>query len=295
MKKISALIVLLIFGYLLWNISHYKNDLVNFWGSINFLLVTLFALPIYLFNILAWHATTRVLNFKIDLLTDAQIWMYSNISRFLPGGIFQYPSRIFLLTKQKVSHLKSLMAILLELLFSLGVGGIFSLSILTIISQDEALSKFQIPLLILLLFFVPLSFGNRQLINIFSKVLKKLKRPEYQALESLNLPTSRLFLLALAFSSTFIFPGLTLFALSNLDITKLPTVLGMYAFSWMVGYLSIFAPGGFGVMEAVLAFLLSFYMPLPTATLLAIIFRVVLLSSEALSFLGLYILARLKD
>ena|SRR3989344_463090 len=72
----------------------------------------------------------------------------------------------------------------------------------------------------------------------------------------------------------------------NIDLNPLFifTLTSFYAISWLVGFLSFFSPGGLGVTEASLAFLLSTLIPLPIATTIALLFRLILTLSEILIF-----------
>lgn len=53
-----------------------------------------------------------------------------------------------------------------------------------------------------------------------------------------------------------------------------------YAFTWLVGFLSVLTPGGLGVREGLLGLLLANYMSTSQATLIALLCRVWMLSAE---------------
>ena len=55
-----------------------------------------------------------------------------------------------------------------------------------------------------------------------------------------------------------------------------------FAFAWIVGFLSFLTPGGLGIREGLLGVLLANYMPVPQATLVALVCRVWMLSAEML-------------
>ena len=61
-------------------------------------------------------------------------------------------------------------------------------------------------------------------------------------------------------------------------------ITGFYAFSWAIGFLSLFSPGGVGITEITLSYLLSFFMPLSLASSVAILYRFFLTISELLLF-----------
>lgn len=53
-----------------------------------------------------------------------------------------------------------------------------------------------------------------------------------------------------------------------------------YAFAWIVGFLSFLTPSGLGIREGLLGLLLSSYMPVPQATLVALLCRIWMLTAE---------------
>ena len=53
-----------------------------------------------------------------------------------------------------------------------------------------------------------------------------------------------------------------------------------FAFAWVVGFLSFLTPGGLGIREGLLGLLLANYMPIPQATVIALLCRVWMLSAE---------------
>ena len=56
----------------------------------------------------------------------------------------------------------------------------------------------------------------------------------------------------------------------------------IFAFAWIVGFLSFLTPGGLGIREGILGMLLANYMPASQATLVALLCRVWILSAEIL-------------
>ena len=69
--------------------------------------------------------------------------------------------------------------------------------------------------------------------------------------------------------------------------------VGGYALSWAVGYVAVFAPGGIGIREAVLAAVFSVFAPSEQIAVYAAMNRVVWVISEVL--LGLFFLFQDKD
>lgn len=57
-------------------------------------------------------------------------------------------------------------------------------------------------------------------------------------------------------------------------------LMACYALAWIVGFLSFLIPSGLGVREGLLGLLLANNMPVPQATLIALLCRVWMLSAE---------------
>ena len=69
-------------------------------------------------------------------------------------------------------------------------------------------------------------------------------------------------------------------SLAPVDWTDVGTLTACYAFAWIVGFLSFLTPGGLGIREGLLGLLLSSYMPVPQATLIALLCRLWMLLAE---------------
>jgi hypothetical protein len=63
-------------------------------------------------------------------------------------------------------------------------------------------------------------------------------------------------------------------ALTPLDWSLLPVLTGIFVAAWVMGFVVVFAPQGLGVREGVMVLLLSFYMPVAAASVIAVAFRV---------------------
>ena len=69
-------------------------------------------------------------------------------------------------------------------------------------------------------------------------------------------------------------------SLAPVGWTNVGVLTACYAFAWIVGFLSFLTPGGLGVREGLLSLLLSIYMSVSQATLVALLCRVWILSAE---------------
>lgn len=68
--------------------------------------------------------------------------------------------------------------------------------------------------------------------------------------------------------------------------------VGIYTASWIIGYVTFFAPSGLGVQDVSIAALLSVFVPLPIASAIAILFRIILTLTELLTVLIVFWLTK---
>lgn len=290
-KIISIAFVFIGFGYLVVNIFSNRTLLIESFSKFsvsNILLVTLLLLPLYLINAISWHVITKLLKLKMSFKKNIYIWVITNLSRYLPGGIWQYPSRIFLLSSNNVTKTTSTFAVLIESLLNLLVGlSIVFLSsflwkpILRINQSIPIIIVFVILIMLLLWFFLKRF--------IFKKILTQFDTFP-------NVSPGWIILLLFLFFAQFLIPGSVLYILvSNIEavsITQLPIFVGIYTFSWLAGYITFFAPSGLGVQDVSIAALLSVFVPFPVASAIAILLRVIMMVSEAMTILAVFYMMR---
>lgn len=296
---IPILVISALFGLLIWNIvKNWQQIITANWhlSYPNLFLLIIFSVAIYPINILSWHILTKALNLNLSIATNAKIWMYSNLSRFLPGGIWQYPSRVYLISKQNISKSVAATAIILETFFILLTG---SISVLLLIFFGELHFSNEIKIIFFTIFLVSMLaiIFSKSLVNklvfFLSKILKK------PSLSSVFIPMKLMPQVTLIFFLQFVTNGLVLYILSgsvvDLKLSQVPLFVGIFALSWLLGYVSLVAPSGLGVQEASIATLLSLMMPLPIASVVAILFRFILLISEASVLFLVFIFAKRFD
>lgn len=284
----------LLLGFLFWNIAVNWQEVSNVaWNfrSLNTLVLLLFLLLVYLVNVFSWHMVTRVLGAKVSFGGNFRIWMLSNLSRLLPGGIWQYPSRVYLLSREGVTKRVSITAVILEglLILALGSGTVF-LSLAFWQLPEEFKGAQNLLWLFLVLPLMIFSLANPKIATGAARIIKKLTGREGKLLSEIHLPLYWLIPLAVLFFARFFFTGGALFFLTNIAAPLgwefFFVIIGIYSLSWLLGYVAVFAPGGLGVVEVSLAALLSLYIPFALASIIAIVFRLALLLAEAV-FLGI--------
>ena len=257
-------------------------------------LLILFLLPIYTLNALAWHLIIYSLGFKIDFLKSFRIWVFSNCGRFLPGAIWQYAGRIYLSSKAGISKTVALTSLVLEAVLVVMVSSTTALMSVLLVPLPEHFGRLRNLLSVVVLiawgiFLLILFFlSNDKIVNLATGLFRKIITRGYK-LEKIKINKIFIPLTIFIFFLQFLFGGIVLFFLSrfavSLPFVQLPVFVGIYSASWLLGYLTVVAPAGLGVQEASLAGLLSFYMPFPIASVVAIALRISLIASELFSLL----------
>jgi uncharacterized membrane protein YbhN (UPF0104 family) len=274
---ILFLIIVFLVGYIIdnWNkIGEFEYKISWFYLTLSFLslLSSLFFLPIALRNIV------EVLKYKISIKKMCMVLFYSQIAKYLPGGIWGYVGRVYLYKKEGMSARDASTCVFLETLLVL-LSGIFvffmSLWFLGRIPSIEWIPSKYIPeigifVLIILLFLIHPKILNLLWGLIPARINKDNLQFHYSYFSLLK---PGLFLVFFWFG---IGGGFWLLIRSffYIDPYLFPITTGSYVLAWIVGFLAFFTPGGLGAREAVLVLLLNLYLPIYISAIVAAAARI---------------------
>lgn len=277
----------LIFGFIIFNIYNNKNQVLSFWDDFKILpliISFLFTVLIYFEAAFNYHVLVKVLNFPLNFTQSLYIFIVSNASRYIPGSIWQYIGRVEMAKNiGKIPRKISILSLILEVFLLVNAALIVSLVALPFF-QDQLNQNY------LVIFLIPLTlvFLHPKIAkNLIAIVAKATGRNSIEGLAEINfnglIPILPYFIL------NFFLNGLALFFLAKsifpeLGLENLLLFSGIFAFSWVVGYLSFLAPAGLGVSDFLLTYLLSFRMPFALASTIALSYRIFLTISELLVF-----------
>lgn len=200
-------------------------------------------------------------------------------SKFLPGGVWQTFARAYDMNSLGVSKTDIGLVVLYENTYSIILAAIVSTLGISLLSVNELYAKLALILFIGSVATIPVAFAFRK--RGFILTLGAYAR--------LTVICSVFWVLACAaFYSYMNAIGLA----TSVDGVLLTAVY--YLFSYVVGFVSIFAPQGIGVFEAVYAELASFDLPLTQAIVFVAGFRLLVMVSDMLTWLG-YMLLRFRN
>lgn len=290
-KLIQFFLIALIFYFL------FKSLLVN-WKQIKdfnwqfnyyFLIISFVLQMMALFWLVKiWERMLRHTGSSVSYFKLFKVWFITNLGKYLPGKVWQFLGMMYMLEKKGVPKKNSFSTGVLAQSFSvisglfisvifLGAdlysrffsqkpglmvaGGILSLAILVLLCYPKVLEK---------------------ILNLGLGILKKEKI-------SLDISGKDVIIYLLSYSLSWLLFGLAFLifvkAMAQTSFSMYPTLTGAFAFSLNIGFLALFTPGGLGVREGILVFLLSSFFPLPVSTLISLLSRLWITMGELLCFL----------
>ncbi|ODG98756.1 hypothetical protein A4S05_07485 [Nostoc sp. KVJ20] len=213
-----------------------------------------------------WTWILQELNQPVSSPQFIQVYLKTNIAKYLPGNIWHYYGRIVAAKNANVSAGAATLSVLLEPLLMLAA----ALIIIVLCSSQFAAANTTLVLQILQLLSlaVVLCAIHPWFLNPVIRFLHKLKAKKSAATTEPTVPFSlksyplRPLLGELGFmllrATGFI---LTIFALSSLNANQIPLLLGAFSCAWLLGLVIPGAPGGLGVFEATAYELLRHHFP----------------------------------
>ncbi len=238
---------------------------------------------------LIWRSILGKFGTKIGVRQAYKSWIYSNVGKYIPGKVWQFAGRI-MLTKEAYGEVIvvtmlletviSGVASIIVFLWGTLVGGIFTAVWVKYLS-------IALPILIVLLH----PFFLKQILKILSKI-RKVELHENFTMRYRDILLYLVIYILLWIATGFAF--WLMFAGSAIKI-NLIDLASSYALSWVLGYASLFAPGGLGVREGAIAFLLNLkYTPVVSSTF-AMLTRISFIVTDFLLFGVFYLYFKITE
>ena len=231
-----------------------------------------------------WTWVLRELNQPVESLVFIQVYLKTNIAKYLPGNIWHHYGRIVAAKNATGSIGAATLSVVLEPLLMAAAALIFMVLFGT---QLTSVNGIVWQILQFLCLGAILAALHPAFLNPVIHFLKRLKakKLEKDTSESVNFKIERYplrpLLGELGFlglrSTGFI---LTVFALGPLNSSQIPLLLGAFSFAWLLGFVVPGAPGGLGVFEATAIALLQHHFP-PALVISAIaLYRLISIIAE---------------
>jgi glycosyltransferase 2 family protein len=244
-------------------------------------------LAYYVLGLLIWTIILRNLGSQPDFYMTARAYVYSLLPKYIPGNVAAHGLRTQLATQAGVPVLVSMKSFLLEAIFALGTAAVISIPGTTYYfpAVINPLTAWLVAAFVLLL--IAVAAAGRYKLNSINEF--RLTEPHRRLTGYLNV-----FSLYLIFWFVF---GVAHWCLANAlsvySVSQLPRLMVAVSASWALGFISIFAPAGLGVREAVLYFFVNSWMEQADIILFITLSRVIMFGVEVFLTVGFVLYSKL--
>lgn len=233
---------------------------------------------VLLWGVAVWRVLLRRFGAEVPFRALARAWFLANLSRYIPGVVWQFVSLAQLGPSAGLSPAATVTTLLVQmgfLLLSAGVVGVWLL--------PRELAGALAPLLPGLRWASPLALAlvHPAVIRAALRTVERVARRDVAEWRGSWLDGAWILLLSgcswVLYGAAF---HLFLASFVALPPSALPAVTAMNALAFIVGYAAFFAPGGLGFKEGALALLLAGLVPAGVAAALAVASRLWTVAGE---------------
>ena len=262
-----------------------------------FLGLSIVGLFIYrVFNATGWGKVANALGGQVGLVDGASVWLKTESFRWLPGSVWGYCSRALLGQQLGLNRQQASLSLTLELSLTLGAW----IGTALIFSLISSVSIFPSGLVNLIATLGITGIFGLSLMPVLYKTSAKVRRhvKELITLKDFEIKPLVLLEVLIFYSVLCCFNGFCFFLIcSSLGITSLSIGQALAANSqaFLIGLFALIAPGGIGVREGSLAAILSSYTSVETALAAALLWRGTQLLVELICLLVVFAEIALKS
>lgn len=247
-----------------------------------------------------WTWILKELNQPIASFQFIQVYLKTNIAKYLPGNVWHYYGRILAAKNANVASSAATLSVLLEPLLMAAA----ALIIIILFGSQFAITNTNILLQVLQLLILAVVLGavHPRFLNPVLRLLHNWKAKKsnqtVNSSQSLNIERYPLrpLLGELGFlglrSIGFI---LTIFAIFPLQMGQIPLLLGAFSFAWLLGLVVPGAPGGLGVFEATAIALLQHRFPAAVVISAIALYRLISIVAEIVAAASAWLDERLTE
>lgn len=284
-RAVKVLWVVTILFFLAFHIYRGWRDASRFqWSVRPWPLVVAFALALAFWFLtgLGWNLLVRCLGGKLAWGKGMKVYFLSNLGWYLPGKVWYAVGRAYLGHKEDVPVGAISTSVVMEIVLSLTSSAMMATLALPLLFPILGTKGLYLGIALIALGLAALHpVPMKSLLFLLERILpspRGLVNPPLRYPIMLGLLAGYLFIWGFVGTAFFVL----LHAVCPLSLVWLPTIVAIYAVSWIAGFLAPFAPSGLGVREGALIFLLGQYLPMPAVTVAAILFRLWLTLAEVL-------------
>ena len=241
------------------------------------------------FAVEAWRRILISLGEQLDFGFGARVWFMSNLTRYIPGNVWQVATMMVMVVERGVNKTNALLSQVIYTALALAVAGL--LGVLFIFARPDLFSALlpgtvatYAPMIVMVSFasFIivfALPFTQHLIVLVTARVMRREISVPAPTFARGLLPPS--FSLAMWLTNGLAF-YLFVHSITPLPLTYLPAFIAMNAGAYWIGYVSFLTPSGLGIREGALAWMLASFFPPPVAVALSLVTRLWTTAGELL-------------
>ena len=232
------------------------------------------------FAVEAWRRILISLGEQFDFGFGARVWFLSNLTRYIPGNIWQVATMMVMVGERGVSKTNALLSQVIYTALALAIAGMFGATFVlarpdlfsALVPASVAASAPIIAALafaaLVVVFALPIT--NRAIVALTARALRReIAAPTPTFSRGLVPPLFSMLMWLTNGIAFYLFVN----SITPLSLVQLPAFIAMNAGAYWIGYLSFITPSGLGFREGALALMLATFFPTPVAVALSLVTR----------------------
>ncbi|MEI9476334.1 MAG: lysylphosphatidylglycerol synthase domain-containing protein [Deltaproteobacteria bacterium] len=276
-KVVRWIIVAVIFAFLgrmVWGNWREVKDASFTFRSFPFIWGTLIFTFSYFIQLWAWYLITARLGIDLSFRETMGSWFYSQLGKYLPGKVWLLVSRFYFYESKGKSKKTISVALYFETVTIITTAGLLSWASLILFQDVNSYGVGEQSRWLVLLFIPVFVFLHPKVLQkLFNGFLRRLKKEPIVLSLSYGDVLWIVFVCLLSWVVGGIGFYLFIDSVYSVPAGSILYLTGALAFSSILGLIALFAPGGLGVREGALVYLLSFTMPGSVAVILSVLTR----------------------
>ena len=241
------------------------------------------------FAVEAWRRILISLGEYFTFGFGARVWFLSNLTRYVPGNVWQVATMMVMVEQKGVSKTNALLSQVIYTALALAIAGV--LGVMFLFVRPDVLNGI-LPLQVAA--YAPFIFGaafialvivfalppvNRLLVMITARLMRRaIAAPTPTFARGLIPPFFSLMMWLTNGIAFYLFVS----SITQVSLAHLPAFIAMNAGAYWIGYASFITPSGLGFREGALAWMLASFFPAPLAVALSLITRLWTTAGELL-------------
>lgn len=275
-KTILGWAVVLATGYYLSRIvfdnwGYLKHSQINV--NCRYLLLSFLPLSIsFYIGISAWRYILKIMGYEISWRKSFWTVSGSHLAKFIPGHIVALGGRIWLCKRENIPESIAGTGLVLEMIVQLAAS--IMVFCLTAFYWIGLLSPALIAMAFVVMAFLILAAHPRLLALLWKYTPARFAKIKAKRSYSFH----QVIILLFAYAAAWALQGGSVFLLiksiyPEFGYGGIGPAMGAYGGGYALGFVSMVTPGGLGIREGVLSYLLKYFIPLPVAVVASVLIR----------------------